>query len=137
MCRSSGWWRCWRLARSLGLAQSAVPGDADRAEQRRGHLGAAGRGPEVGSLARARRAPSSRFDLDFSLAEAFDADGGPAGLRGSVTVAADLFDLATAGLIAERLGRVLAAVAADPQVRVHRVGVLDAAGRAQVVAGWE
>ena len=36
----------------------------------------------------------------------------------------------------ERLGRVLAAVAADPLAPVHRVEVLDAAGREQVVAGW-
>ena len=59
--------------------------------------------------------PTARFDLEFIVAEAFDADGAPAGLRGSVTVAADLFDLGTGGLITERLVRVLAAVAADPQ----------------------
>ena len=40
--------------------------------------------------------------------------GVPAGLRGSVIVAADLFDPATAAAIAGRLVRVLAAVAADP-----------------------
>ena len=45
------------------------------------------------------------------MAETFDADGGPAGLRGSVIVAADLFDPGTAREIARRLVRVLAAVA--------------------------
>ncbi len=39
-------------------------------------------------------------------------------------------------VLAERFARVLAAVAADPEVRVRQVRVLDAAERAQVVAGW-
>ena len=69
------------------------------------------------------------------MAETFDADGAPAGLRGSVTAAADLFDPATAGLIAQWLVRVLAAVAAGPQARVHQVQVLEAAEREQIVAG--
>ena len=51
-------------------------------------------------------------------------------------VAADLFDPATAEAIAERLVRVLAAVAADPAGPVHQVQVLDAAERQQVLAGW-
>jgi amino acid adenylation domain-containing protein len=78
---------------------------------------------------------AAKFDLQVSVAEVVE-QGGPAGLRGSVTVAADLFDPETAGLIAERLVRVLAAVAADPQARVHQVPVLDAAEREQVLARW-
>ena len=38
--------------------------------------------------------------------------------------------------IAGRFGRVLAAVAADPAVRLRQVQVLDAAERAQVLTGW-
>ena len=48
--------------------------------------------------------------------------GLPAGLAGSLMAAADLFDAATAELLAGRLVRVLAAVAADPEVRVARGG---------------
>ena len=50
--------------------------------------------------------------------------------------AADLFDEPTAQVIAARLGRVLAAVAAGPGIRLREVQVLDAAERAQVVDGW-
>ena len=60
--------------------------------------------------------PSARFDLDIALAEARGSDDGPAGLRGMLSAAADLFDEHTAQVIAARLIRVLAAVAADPGV---------------------
>ncbi len=53
-----------------------------------------------------------------------------------MTVAADLFDATGAGVLAGRLVRVLAAVAADPGLRVHQVEVLGGAERAQIVAGW-
>src|SRR6202167_279065 len=76
-----------------------------------------------------------RFDLDVFLAENHGG-GRPAALRGSVVASADLFDPATARLIAERLVRVLAVVVADPQVRVSAVGVLDAAERRQVLEEW-
>ena len=50
--------------------------------------------------------------------------------------AADLFDEPTVQAIAARLGRVLAAVAAGPGIRLREVQVLDAAERAQVVEAW-
>ncbi len=53
-----------------------------------------------------------------------------------MTVLADLFDAGAAGVLAGRLVRVLAGVAADPGVRVHEVAVLGAAERRAVVAGW-
>src|SRR5580658_5031234 len=61
---------------------------------------------------------AARFDLQVDIAETSAPDGGAGGLRGGITVAADLFDPATAAVISSRLVRVLAAVAADPQVRV-------------------
>ena len=99
---------------------------------------AGGRLPACGVRASAVRAGAgpARFDLDVSLGEARAGQGLPGGLRGRLTVAADLFDEATARVIAARFTRVLAAVAADPQVRLHQVRVLDEAERAQVVAGW-
>ena len=78
----------------------------------------------------------ARFDLDIAVSEVTGADGRPGGLRGMVTAAADLFDEDAVQAIAVRLGRVLAAVAASPQARLHQVAVLDPAERAQLLAGW-
>jgi amino acid adenylation domain-containing protein len=78
---------------------------------------------------------AGRFDLNVALGEA--APGRPpAGLRGSVTVAADLFDAATARQIAQRFVRVLAAVAADPEVTVSETDILIAGERRQVLGEW-
>jgi amino acid adenylation domain-containing protein len=79
---------------------------------------------------------AARFDLSVLLGEARDAAGAAAGLRGNLLAAADLFDEPTARAIAGRFGRVLAAVAVAPGARVRQVGILDAAERAQLVAGW-
>ena len=79
---------------------------------------------------------TARFDLSVLLGEARDGQGQPDGLRGTVVAAADLFDPGTVEAIAARFARVLAAVAGDPGLRLHEVGVLDEAERAQVVEGW-
>ncbi|MEY9894317.1 amino acid adenylation domain-containing protein, partial [Catenulispora sp. MAP5-51] len=81
-------------------------------------------------------AESARFDLDVRLGEYWEADGAPAGLRGSVTVSADLFDPDSAALFGQRLVRVLDAVTRDPSVSLSRLSVLDEAERRQVVLGW-
>ncbi|MGW0885871.1 amino acid adenylation domain-containing protein [Streptomyces sp. NPDC002671] len=79
---------------------------------------------------------AAKFDLEASVAEAFDADGRPAGLRGELIAAADLFDITTAERLVERLGQVLAAVAADPGTRLSAVDVLDADERRRVLVDW-
>ena len=81
-------------------------------------------------------AGAARFDLSVLLGEARGGPGGPGGLRGQVIAAADLFDPGTAAVLAERFTRVLAAVAADPGVPVHAVGVLDRAEREQLLQEW-
>src|SRR5580658_459664 len=58
---------------------------------------------------------AARFDLHADLA---DVAGG--GRAGTLTAAADLFDAATARVLAGRLERVLAAAAADPAMAVHQ-----------------
>ncbi|WP_330333164.1 non-ribosomal peptide synthase/polyketide synthase [Streptomyces sp. NBC_00536] len=90
--------------------------------------------------ARAGGAPSSgawsKFDLEVGFGEAFDTDGSAAGLYGGIVASADLFDAESVERIAVRLGRVLAAVAADPKVSLSAVDVLDAAERRQVLVEW-
>ena len=91
-------------------------------------------GLRVGSLPGGDR--PSRFDLEVSLGEVFGEDGAPAGLRGSVIAAADLFDPGTARGLAGRLVRVLAAVAADPGQPVSGVEILGEDERREILAGW-
>ena len=78
----------------------------------------------------------ARFDVSVVVSEVTGADGRPGGLRGSVTAAADLFDEDAVQAMAARLGRVLAGVAAGPQIRLHEVVVLEAAERAELLTGW-
>ncbi|WP_344447002.1 amino acid adenylation domain-containing protein, partial [Kitasatospora nipponensis] len=91
-------------------------------------------GVDIEPLTMAR--PSAKFDLDVMAGEVVDAEGRPAGLRGSVTVAVDLFDPQSAGRFAERLVRVLESLAADVETRVSAVDVLDDDERRRVVTEW-
>ncbi|MGQ4406757.1 amino acid adenylation domain-containing protein, partial [Streptomyces hayashii] len=79
---------------------------------------------------------AAKFDLDVLVGEVFDGDGRAAGVRGTVTVSADLFEPVWAGRIAAAWVRVLDAVTRDPGVAVASVEVTDAAEREQVVSGW-
>jgi nonribosomal peptide synthetase DhbF len=76
------------------------------------------------------------MDLVFDLYEARGEGGAPAGIKGELRFALDLFDEATAESIAARLVRVLAAVAADPQRRISDLDILAPAERQQLVVHW-
>nr|WP_276209300.1 non-ribosomal peptide synthetase [Streptomyces harenosi] len=77
-----------------------------------------------------------KFDLDVSVAELHDAEGAPAGMRGSVVAAADLFDPESVERIAERLTRVLTALAADPGIRLGEVDILGEDERLRMLTEW-
>ncbi|MDX3119806.1 condensation domain-containing protein, partial [Streptomyces scabiei] len=79
---------------------------------------------------------AAKFDLDVIVTEVFDGDGRAAGVRGTVTVSADLFEPVWAGRIAAAWVRVLDAVTRDPGVAVASVEVTDAAERERVLSGW-
>ncbi|WP_460625008.1 amino acid adenylation domain-containing protein, partial [Kitasatospora kifunensis] len=79
---------------------------------------------------------AARFDLGLSLSEAFGPDGVPAGLSGTLTFAADLFDATTAEQLAQRFLRVLAGLLAEPQLPVSRAEVLDGGERHRILTEW-
>ncbi|MFF8196788.1 condensation domain-containing protein, partial [Streptomyces bobili] len=79
---------------------------------------------------------AAKFDLEASVAEAFDTEGHPAGLRGELVASADLFDASTAKRLAARLVQVLTTVAAAPSTRLSAIEVLDADERRRVVWEW-
>ncbi|MFI1869965.1 amino acid adenylation domain-containing protein [Streptomyces jumonjinensis] len=91
-------------------------------------------GLEVGALD-AGPEPAARFDLSVTLVEERDVEGAPAGIGGGILYATDLFDEATVEALADRLARVLEQVAADPDVRLSQIDVLDDAERALVTGG--
>ncbi|MFJ8661914.1 amino acid adenylation domain-containing protein [Streptomyces sp. NPDC093795] len=73
------------------------------------------------------RAPETgraKFDLAFFLDETYGPDGTPTGLHGAVEFSTDLFDRGTATAFAERLLRVLGAVADDPHRPLGRLDVM-------------
>ena len=82
----------------------------------------------------ARWRPSSTWTSYWE--EAFSGAGAPAGLRGGVTFATDLFDRVTVEDLTRRLLRVLESVTADPQTPVDHIEVLDPAERCRVLSEW-
>uniref|UniRef100_UPI000AD06E8E non-ribosomal peptide synthetase n=1 Tax=Peterkaempfera griseoplana TaxID=66896 RepID=UPI000AD06E8E len=77
-----------------------------------------------------------KFDLDVNMFEVLDVEGAPAGMRGSVVGSADLFDRESVGRIAERLTRVLAKLAADPDIRLSAVDLLGDGERQRMLTEW-
>ncbi|SCF50069.1 amino acid adenylation domain-containing protein, partial [Micromonospora matsumotoense] len=91
---------------------------------------------DVDAIRTAMEAATAKFDLEFGITEEFDPDRRPAGLRGELIAAAELFDSGSVGVLAERFVRVLSALVADPGVRVGVVDVLGAGERSLVLSGW-
>ncbi|MET8565149.1 amino acid adenylation domain-containing protein, partial [Streptomyces flaveolus] len=78
----------------------------------------------------------AKFDLDLVLTEKAGRDGAPAGIEGTLTCAADLFDGETARILAARFLHVLEGVVADPDRPLHRIEVMDTAERERVLTHW-
>uniref|UniRef100_UPI000833DC63 non-ribosomal peptide synthetase n=1 Tax=Nocardia lijiangensis TaxID=299618 RepID=UPI000833DC63 len=65
----------------------------------------------------------AKFDLEWMLAEHFDEEGAPAGMRGTLTFALDLFEQSTAQTFADRYVEVLDAVTANPGLLLGELDV--------------
>ncbi|MGA5817916.1 amino acid adenylation domain-containing protein [Kitasatospora sp. NPDC094028] len=92
--------------------------------------------PGIRAVEQPVRLETAKFDLSFVLAETHEDDGTPAGIRGTVEYATDLFDRESAELIAERLARLLETVTADPALPVGAVDVLSAVERHRLLVEW-
>ncbi|MEU6222017.1 amino acid adenylation domain-containing protein, partial [Streptomyces sp. NPDC047022] len=77
-----------------------------------------------------------KFDLELGVTEVFDEQGAPAGLRGVLIAATDLFEPDTAERLAERLARVLAALVAAPDAPISSVDALAPDERDRVLVAW-
>ncbi|MEU1980659.1 amino acid adenylation domain-containing protein [Nocardia sp. NPDC019395] len=67
----------------------------------------------------------AKFDLQFTLTEHRDVDRAPDGIAVAVNYSADLFDAPTAARLGRRLVRLLGAIAADPDVVVGELELLE------------
>nr|WP_317987176.1 non-ribosomal peptide synthetase [Streptomyces kanamyceticus] len=79
---------------------------------------------------------TARMDLVLSVTEMHAADGGPAGVGGVVEYSTDIFDHDTVHALMERLGRLMTAVVADPDLPVREVVLLSEEEYEQAVSGW-
>ncbi|HEX2079123.1 MAG TPA: amino acid adenylation domain-containing protein [Longimicrobium sp.] len=64
------------------------------------------------------------------------AQGGPDGISCGLEYAEDLFDAATGARMGEQLRVLLDGAAADPECRISRLPLMEAAERSRVVSGW-
>ncbi|MER6332478.1 amino acid adenylation domain-containing protein [Streptomyces sp. NPDC001034] len=78
----------------------------------------------------------AKFDLTVTLAAERAEDGGERPLTGTVEYRTDLFDQAGAAALADRLTRLLTAVAADPDRRIGRVALLSDDERRLILDKW-
>ncbi|XVQ85648.1 amino acid adenylation domain-containing protein [Microbispora siamensis] len=78
----------------------------------------------------------AKLDLSFFLEESYEDDGRPAGIDGAVQYAADLFDRETVEALGERLVRLLAAAAGDPDRPIGDLEILSGRERREVLADW-
>ncbi|MGI5041485.1 non-ribosomal peptide synthetase, partial [Streptomyces sp. JAC128] len=118
-----------RDAAPAGSGTERIPAEsaAQRAQSPAGSL--THNGPATGEAA-------AKFDLDASVTELFDAQGSPAGLRGSVVAAADLFDAATAEKIVARWTQAIELLVTAPRTRLSAIQVLDDDERERILTDW-
>ncbi len=81
-------------------------------------------------------AAAVKFDLDVLVDEVTDPHGAPAGVRGVIVGAADLFDPATVERVVRAWRHVLETMTGDLGVRLSRVDVADPGERERIARDW-
>ncbi|WP_039776388.1 non-ribosomal peptide synthetase, partial [Nocardia cerradoensis] len=79
---------------------------------------------------------TSQFDLHWYLTDTYDEQGAPAGISAAVTYATDLFDAATVERFVQRFLRVIDEVAADAEVTIGDIDLLDDAERTRILVDY-
>ncbi|MFF5205888.1 amino acid adenylation domain-containing protein [Streptosporangium sp. NPDC000396] len=79
---------------------------------------------------------AAKFDLSFNFVEQFAQDGAPAGLRGAIEYATDLFDRDTVQALVERMVRLFGVVTADPDRPVGVIDILPPDERRRLLVEW-
>ncbi|MFC9133420.1 amino acid adenylation domain-containing protein, partial [Streptomyces sp. NPDC057099] len=80
---------------------------------------------------------AARFDLELNISEDFAPGRSPAGLRGWLIAAADLFEEETARRLAERLTRLLDLLCGRPELRLSDIDLLDEEERRRILTQWQ
>ncbi|QZY18942.1 non-ribosomal peptide synthetase [Streptomyces decoyicus] len=101
-----------------------------------GRPGEALRLPGVETAVLRETTDTAKFSLSVDFDDRRDHDGRPAGLHTALEYATDVFDEATVRAMADRLVRLLEAVAADPALRIREVPVLSAAEQHRQLVEW-
>ncbi|WP_141717962.1 non-ribosomal peptide synthase/polyketide synthase, partial [Nocardia altamirensis] len=78
----------------------------------------------------------AKFDLQLTMQEVSDAAGAPAGMSAAFSYSEDLFDRSTIAGFARRFDRVLAAVAADADIAIGDIDLLEDDERTLVLRRW-
>ncbi|MGW2317445.1 non-ribosomal peptide synthetase [Streptomyces sp. NPDC001680] len=78
----------------------------------------------------------AKFDLSFGFTRHHTAEGAPGELSVSVEGSTDLYEPETVRAVAERLVKLLEAVAADPDALLSRIDLLDGRERERVLSEW-
>ncbi|MGW2299063.1 non-ribosomal peptide synthetase, partial [Streptomyces violaceorubidus] len=82
------------------------------------------------------RAGTAKFDLNFVMSERYSAAGEPVGIASQLEYSLDLFERGTVTDLVDRLLRLLAAAAVDPEGRVEDFELLSDAERQRVLREW-
>jgi amino acid adenylation domain-containing protein len=78
----------------------------------------------------------AKFDLTAAFAESFAVDGSSEGIDGNLEYSCDLYDAETAQGLADRLVRVLDAVAVDSGIPIDQIELLSGAERDTILNVW-
>ncbi|MGW6694196.1 amino acid adenylation domain-containing protein, partial [Rhodococcus sp. NPDC054953] len=78
----------------------------------------------------------TQFDLHLVVTDRYGTSGEPLGMSAAFTYSAALFDEATVRTLADRFGRLVAAVAADPSTTVGDIDLLDGSERDLMLVDW-